>query len=111
MPTLLPHDADNNVIPALRLKSGGAHSIASSAVSAKNATAFDVNTKIISMYASEPVYINFGDLNVTATTNNHYFPAFTYYDLSIGGGATGHYTHIAVLAAGADGMVYISEKE
>jgi hypothetical protein len=34
-----------------------------------------------------------------------------YYDLSIGGGNTGQYSHVAVLAVSGGGDVYLSEKE
>ena len=111
MPTLLPHDSDSNVIPATRLLPAGAHHISSSASSARNSTAFDAGTRIISLFATEAVYVKFGTSGVTATSSDHYFPANTYYDFAIGGGRTGHYTHVAVLRVSADGDVYISEKE
>lgn len=112
MPTLLPRDSENNVIPAIRLKSPGAHSIAATATSARNSTAFASDTQIISLYASVPVYVKFGTSSVTASSGDHYFPAGVYYDFSIGGGKVNHYTHVAVLRVGStDGTVYISEKE
>ena len=112
MPTILPLDDDSNPIPAIRLKAaGGAHSIAASAVSARNSTPFDDATKIVSLYATGPVYVRFGGSSVTATTSDHYFPTGVYYDFSIGGGAVPHYTHVAVLRATSDCSVYISEKE
>lgn len=112
MTTLLPLDGANHVIPAIRLKSSGAHSIAATASSACNTTAFADDTQIISLYATVPVYIKFGTSGVSATSSDHYFPAGIYYDLSVGGGAVSHYTHLAVLRVGSeDGMVYISEKE
>jgi hypothetical protein len=112
MTTLLPLDGANHVIPAIRLKSSGAHSIAATASSARNSTAFAADTQIISLYTTVPVYIKFGTSDVSATSSDHYFPAGIYYDLSIGGGSVGHYTHMAVLRAGSeDGSVYISEKE
>ncbi|GJL85586.1 MAG: hypothetical protein DHS20C02_13610 [Micavibrio sp.] len=111
MSTLLPLDSDNNPIPALRLKDSAAHSIAAAATSARNTTAFDDDTKVVSVFADVPVYINFGGSTVTATTSDHYFPAGVYYDISVGGGRTGHYTHLAVLRVSTDGSVYISEKE
>lgn len=111
MTTKLPLDSNNNPIPALRLKNSGAHVLASSASSARNAAAFDVDTRVISAYASQDVYINFGGASVTATSSDHFFPAGTYYDFAIGGDGTGHYTHVAVLRVSADGNVYVSEKE
>ena len=112
MPTLLPRDSENNIIPAVRLKSDGAHSIAVTASSARNSVAFSDDTQIISLYASVPVHVKFGTSSVTAATSDHYFPAGTYYDFSIGGGKVNHYTHVAVIRNGStDGTVYISEKE
>ncbi len=112
MTTLLPTDADNNPIQALRLKSGGAHSIAASGTSARNATAFNDDTKIVSLYATSPVYVRFGASTVTAAATDHYFPEGVYYDFAVSSGSKGaKVTHVAVLAVSAAGTVYISEKE
>ena len=111
MTTILPTDVNDNVIPAVRFKSSGAQSITTSGTSAKNATAFDADTRIISIYATEDVYINFGGSSVTADTSDHFFPKNTYYDLAIGGDATKQYTYMAALQVSAAGTVYISEKE
>lgn len=113
MTTLLPTDADNNPIPAMRLKSGGAHKINATSASARNAAAFDSDTKVVSVYASGPVYLRFGNASVTATASDHYYPGDTYYDFSISGGDSKgpHSTHLAVLAAAGDCAVYVSEKE
>jgi len=111
MPTLLPRDSENNIIPAVRLKASGAHAISATASSARNATGFGADTQVISLYATVPVYVKFGTSGVTATASDHYFPAGVYYDFSIGGGKVGHYTHMAVIRASSDGTVYISEKE
>lgn len=112
MTTLLPKDADNNVIPALRLRDGGAHTISVGATAADNATAFDDNTKVISVYSTVGVYLKFGDSGVIATTADHYFPANIYYDIAITGGSGKgpHSSHISALRADADGTLYISEK-
>ncbi len=111
MSTFLPQDSNDNPIPALRLKDGAAHSIAASGTSARNSTAFDADTRVASLYATESVYVAFGDSSVVATSSDHYFPAGVYYDVSIGGDKTAHNTHIAVLAVGTSGDVYVSEKE
>lgn len=110
MSTFLPQDSNDHVIPVLRLKSGGAHSISASGTSARNTTGFDAATRVISVYATEPVYLNFGDSSVTAAGTDHYFPAGVYYDIAIGGEQTAHTTHLAVLAVSASGTVYVSEK-
>jgi hypothetical protein len=111
MTTKLPLDSNDNPIPALRLKDNGAHSFAVTAVSARNATAFNSDTRVVSIYTTENVYLAFGDSSVSATTSDHFFPAGTYYDFAIGGDGTGHYTHLAALRADTDGSLYISEKE
>lgn len=111
MTTLLPQDSDNNPIPVLRLQSSKAHQIAITGSSASNATAFDAETRVISIYSDVDLFINFGDNGVSATTSDHFFPAKTYYDLAIGGGRTGQSSHIAVISNGTDGTLYISEKQ
>jgi hypothetical protein len=111
MPTFLPTDMDDNVIPAVRLKPDGAHTINVSGTSARNSTAFDAETRIVSLYATGPVFVKFGDATVTATTSDHYFPTGVYYDFAIGGGKVGHYTHVAALQADSSCELYVSEKE
>lgn len=112
MTTLLPKDADNNAIPAMRLKSGGAQTIAVTDTSARNASALDADTKVVGLYAPEAVYLAVGDATVVATSGDHYLPGGFYYDIAISGGAAGaQATHIAALAVGDDTTLYISEKE
>lgn len=110
MSTFLPLDSNQNPIPALKLKSGGAHSISASATTARNASAFDADTKVISVYADVAVFLAMGADDVTASSSDHFFPAGIYYDFAIGDDVNGQATHIAVLHDGADGTVYISEK-
>lgn len=113
MTTLLPKDADNNAIPALRLRDNGAHALNVGTTSTSNSTAFDEGTKVVSLYTTVPVYISFGGANVTATSSDHYFPAGVYYDIALSGGSGkgAHHDYIAVLRAEEDGVLYISEKE
>lgn len=111
MTTKFPLDSNDTPIPVLRLKNGGAQNITSTATSARNGTAFNAETRVVSLYATQDVYINFGDSAVTATTADHFYPAGLYYDFAIGGDGTGHYTHLAVLRATTNGTVYLSEKE
>ena len=54
MTTIMPQDIDGHPIPAVRLKEGGAHTINTGASSARNTTAFDPETRIISLYATDP---------------------------------------------------------
>ncbi len=113
MPTLLPKDADNNAIPALRLKdSGGTHALSVTGTSARNSTAFSADTKIVSLYATGPVYVRFGGATITATSSDHYFPEGLYYDFAISGGDKGpHFSHVAVIQADSACTLYVSEKE
>ncbi len=113
MTTLLPKDADNNTIPALRMRDNGAHNLAVSGTAARNTTAFSDETKVISLYATAPTYVAFGDNSVTATTSDHYFPAGVYYDVAITGGSGKgpHNAYISALSADGNGELYISEKE
>jgi hypothetical protein len=111
MPTILPKDAENQPLPVLRLKDEGAHAINVSDVSARNSTAFSSETRVISLYATGPVFVKLGGAAVTATSTDHYFPAGVYYDIAVGGGKTGHYTHIAAIRADQDCQLYVSEKE
>lgn len=114
MATLLPRDADSNPIPAMRLRSGGAHTISATGSSARNTTAFSDMTKVVNLYATGPVYVKFGTSSITAANTDHYFPEGLYYDFAISGGESGkgpQSTHVAVLAAGSNCTVFISEKE
>jgi hypothetical protein len=113
MTTLLPKDADNNPIPALRLRDNAAHTLSISAVSARNSVPFNTGTKVVGVYATVPVFIEFGDNNVTADANSHYFPAGVYYDIAISGGSGKgvHNSYMAAIRSEEDGLLYISEKE
>jgi len=113
MTTLLPKDADNNTIPALRLRDGGAHTISVTAAASKNIIAFNEETKVISLYATAPIYIKCGNNSVVATTSDHYFPGGVYYDIAISGGSGkgAHSAYLSAIRVDEDCTVYISEKE
>lgn len=111
MPTLLPLDFDSNPIPALGLRAGGAHAIAVTASSARNVSAFNADTRVVSLYATGPVFVKFGNSSVTAAATDHYFPGGVYYDFAVGGGKTDRFTHVAALRADTDCTLYVSEKE
>ena len=111
MSTFLPQDSNDNPIPALRLRSAGAHSIsATTGTSARNTTAFDAGTRVVSLYATSAVYVSFGDSAVTADSTDHFFPAGVYYDIAIGGEQAAHNAYVAVRAVDTNGDVYVSEK-
>lgn len=111
MATFLPTDDNNNPIPALRLKDGGAYAIAATTTAAANLSAFPATTQVISIYATVPVFLKFSENGAVATASDHYFPAGVYYDFAIGGEEAVHYNYLSVLRSGAsDGIVYVSEK-
>ena len=110
MTTFLPLDANGNAIPALRLMDDGAHTINVTDISARNSTAFDANTRVVSLYATGPVYLRFGDSSVTAGSTDHYFPAGVYYDMAVAGPG-GKDSHVAALRVDSDCTLYISEKQ
>jgi hypothetical protein len=107
----MPCDDDANPIPALRLKPGGSHTIAATAASARNATPFGGDTRVIGIVATGPVFIRTGGSDVTAAATDHYFPAGVYYDLSLGNKKQGRHAFIAVRRAETDCTLYVSEKE
>lgn len=109
--TILPQDTFDRPIPALRLRPGGAHTITAGATSARNTTGFADSTRIVSVFATVPVFVRFGGSTVTAATTDHYIPEGLYYDIAIGGDEAPQYKHVAVIRASSDGTVYISEKE
>ena len=108
--TFLPRDADDGIIPALRLRPGAAQTLSATASSVRNTAAFNVETRVIGVYATVPVFVRLGDSTVTATSTDHYIPADTYMDIAVGGGVPDQYTHIACVRASSDGTVYLSEK-
>ena len=109
--TTLPRDNDNTPIPALRLNPNGAHQISATGTASRNATPFADDTRVISVYATDAVYIQCGDNAVTATTSDHYFPGGLYYDFAIGGDKVEHNPYVSVIAASGSASVYISEKQ
>ena len=109
--TYLPVDDDNYPIPAMRPKVGAAHKITVTSTAARNSSTFNADTRVVSVYATGPVFLKFGDNTVTATTSDHYFPSGVYYDFAIGGGKTAQCTNISAIRADTDCVVYISEKE
>lgn len=112
MPTLLPRDDDSTPIPAVMLRPDGAHAVSFDAGSSSaNATAFAPATRVVSLYATEPVYVRLGEAGVTANSGDHFFPAGIYYDIAISNVKTVHYPHIAALGVGGAGTLFISEKE
>lgn len=111
MSTLLSKDANNVPLPALRLNNDCAHQIDVSETSMINTIAFNPQTRVISLYATGPIYIRFGSSSVTAAASDHYFPEGIYYDIAIGGDDTAQFPHIAAIAASYNCKLFISEKQ
>jgi len=109
--TTLPRDSDNTPIPALRLNPNGAHQLNATSTASRNTIAFDEDTRVISVYATNDIYIQFGDNTVDATLTDHFFPKGLYYDFAIGGDKTFQTQYLSVLAISSDCDVYISEKQ
>lgn len=110
MTSLLPQDTNGNPIPTLRLKNGGAHKINTTGASTKNISAFDADTDVIGLYATEDSFINIGTSAITASDSDHFLPAGTYFDLALGPNDTAQNAYLAVITAGGNGTLYISEK-
>jgi hypothetical protein len=56
------------------------------------------------------VFLRLGGAEVVASAADHFFPFGTYYDLAIGDGKREQDTHLAVVRADADCLLYVSEK-
>jgi hypothetical protein len=107
----MPFDDNLNPIPTLGLKLGGAHQIMAGEASIRNVKPFDPQTRVIGIWSTGPIFLQTGDGGVTASSSDHYFPENVYYDLALGDSRRPHHSHLAVIAATASCVVYISEKE
>ena len=110
MTTQIPSDVDGVPIPALRLKPGGSHALAVTAACGRLGP-FDPETRVVSLFATGPVFLRTGQAGVVASTGDHYFPDGIYCTLSLGGSKTDRHTHIAAVAAAANCNLYVSELE
>ena len=112
MSTQLPTDENGHPIPALRFAAGGAHVLPAGAASARLGP-FAAKTRVISLYATGPVFLATGDASVAASASDHFFPAGTYHHASLGGDLQGRDRHgyLAVVRADSDCTLYVSEKE
>jgi predicted dinucleotide-binding enzyme len=89
MSTLLPTDANNFPIPALRLRTGASHTIAVTATSARNSVAFNA---------------------ATAVVTDHYIPAETVIDIAVAGDDEQTASYVAAIRLASNGTLYVSEK-
>lgn len=103
---LLPLDSNGIPIDIFRPKPGGAQQIAFTGTSARQATAFATDRIAVAIYATRDCFIKTGDSTVVATTGDHFIPAGFYTTLALKG-----HTHLAVISAGTNGTLYVSELE
>lgn len=107
----MPKDKDGGLIPVLGYKASGAQQVAISSASARNAVAFDSETRVITVRSTVDCFFEQGDGTVAATASKHDLPANQPRDIAIGGGQTAHRPYIAVIRAGTtDGILYVSER-
>jgi hypothetical protein len=106
-PTTMPLDRNNNPIPALRLSGDKAHTLTAGAVSSKNITAFDADTRVVMVTPLIDVTVRFGGASVVAASTDHYLLGGIPYQFAVEPAFT---PYLAVLRVGAtDGAVKISE--
>lgn len=111
--SILPTDQNGNAIQALTPKlDGGSHKITAAGTSAKNTTAFNATTKLISVCADVPFYYRLGGSSVAAVNTDHLLPAGGPYYMSLGSGKNNERaTHLAVIQRSTSGDIFISEYE
>lgn len=107
--THLPYDGNNNPIPVLSLVPGGAQQVTIAVANNRNAVAFPVGTKAITLTASVDCRVRFGDSAVTAASTDSLLLAGIPYDLSIQPDDSTFYPYVAVIRDGTvDGKLDIS---
>lgn len=111
MATLLPRDDDNQPIPVLRPKQGGARYLQAGATSVRTASPFDPTTRVLRLYATGSVTFQTGGDGVVATPGSHLLPAGTIDFVSLGSAKQDRHTHLAVRAVDGAAEVYLSELE
>lgn len=104
--TSMQKDSDGFPIPALRLRGDRAQKFDVTATTARNTSAFNQDTRVISLYATEDMYVRVGGSDVTATDQHHFLPKFIYLDVAI----LESDWHIAAIRATTDGVLHISER-
>jgi len=114
MPTCMPTDASGRSIPVLRLRASGAQTLpVSTSASSRTSRPFLAGTRVISVYATVPMFLASGDANVSASQADHFLPEGTYVDLSLGSDLSpqGRHDYLAAVALDTNGQLYISERE
>ena len=106
-----PKDDANVAIPVLSLKFNGGQQITSGADSQRS-TAFEPTTKVITVYATEDIFVEIGDDSVEANqSTSHYIPSGIPYDLALGTDLNERQERfLAVIQVSTSGTVYVSER-
>jgi len=87
---------------------GATHAISFTGTSAKNTTAFNTRTRVLSaMVADQNCYIEAGDSMVVATTSSTYLASGAVYSFGI----DSNITHIAVIQASTGGTLRFFESK
>ena len=108
-----PRDDANAPIPVLGLRPGGAQSVSISTSSATSA-AISNNIRVVTLFSTVDCFIETGDSSVAAfTSNSHFLPSDTLFDLSLGSETTAsdNDRFIAAITASGTGTLRISERE
>jgi hypothetical protein len=111
--TRLPRDDNNQSIPVLRFRTGGAQQ---ASISSGGASSFSVplGTRVVTLICSVNAYFESGIEGVTATSASHYIPAGLPFDMALGSDLSdidGYHNIISVIAVSTSGTAYISERE
>ena len=109
--TTLPEDSAGNPIPCLGVLPAGGQKVAVTAASARTAVDFKKDTQVVSLYATEGMYLEFGDATVTAlTTTSFFFAKGIYKDIAVNDRNENKMLRVAAIRATADGVLYVHER-
>lgn len=103
-------DNRGNTIPLLSLRPEGAHQVSVTDTTAANDTAFDEATIVVTLFATEDMYIEFGDDTVEATDESHFLAKGIYMDYIIRDRQDLSFDYVAALQVTTAGTLYISER-
>lgn len=111
--TAAPVGSNGEILQVLRYRQGDtfAHQVSTSTTTARNATGFNAETRVIEVRSTVDCFFQQGDGTITATTASHFLPADTERLVALGGENQTQYTHIAAILVAGTGTLYISEME
>ncbi len=106
----MPLDDNNKPIPALRYKPG-ANVNQAVTTGADSVIVIPAGAKMISIWAAGPVKLEFGDASVEADADSHALPGGTLEYVNLADPDGNLYTHVAVIAFGADTTFHLSVRQ